>query len=162
MPESGRPGELHPHNPAVVLGNHGIWNEDSLPLTDWEVPERRVVIPSSLQASIGLPVPILRVSRNIDNKQLNKHADVREHHERLSERLVTWSHWRQKAVDQDNPNDEWEVVIVIYEEDRVWPLLVAFGTDKSGSLNLITSHRKNDRFLRRLRGGETDFSERLK
>lgn len=158
----GQPGEESPHNPAAIRGPNGIWHEELLPVTDWEVPERRVVIPDDLQMVIGLPVPVLRVSRNIHEKQMTKHVDSRAYYERLSDILVGWSCWRQKVDQRGVPLDEWEIVQFIREGSEEWPLLTALGLDTSGSWNLITNHRKNDRFQRKLRDGGTDFLMRVK
>lgn len=54
---TGQPGEISLYNTAAIRGEHGIWNEDSLPVTEWEAAEHRVVVPASLQASLTLPVP---------------------------------------------------------------------------------------------------------
>jgi hypothetical protein len=40
-----------------MRGVNGIWNEDALPVTEWEAPEQRVVVPAGLRESLILPVP---------------------------------------------------------------------------------------------------------
>jgi hypothetical protein len=160
--ECDEPGDVHPHNPAAIRGPNRIWNEDALPITDWEVPEYRVVVPADLQSIIRLPVPVLRVSRNIHVKQITKHADTRVYYEQLSQILARWTHWRQKVNQSGAVVDEWEIVQFIREDEDVWPLLTAIGPDKSGSWNLITNHRKNDRFHRRILAGKAGFQRRVK
>lgn len=46
-------GAASPVNPAAVRGPSGIWNEESLPVTEWEAAEHRVVLPQSLQKALG-------------------------------------------------------------------------------------------------------------
>lgn len=43
-----------------MRGPSGIWNEETLAITDWEAPSRRVVIPESLQLAMSLGTPVLR------------------------------------------------------------------------------------------------------
>lgn len=52
-----------PHNPLAAMSSNGIWNEASIPVTEWEVPEHRVVIPQDLQRALRLDVPVARWSR---------------------------------------------------------------------------------------------------
>jgi hypothetical protein len=155
-------GLAHPSNPAAVQGVGGVWGEAILPVTEWEIAHRRVVVPADLQLLIGLPVPVLRVSRNVHAKQLTKHADTLAYYERLSEILGEWSFYRQKIDRDGEPVPEWEVIQIVSEGKDEWPLLTALGIDASGSWNLITNHRKNGRFYRRLLEGQTSFQRKLK
>lgn len=41
----------------VVRGRDGIWNQHVLPVTDWEDPYQRIVLPSQLRRSLKRPVP---------------------------------------------------------------------------------------------------------
>lgn len=61
--EEGLPGEVSPVNPAAIRGPSGIWNEETLPVMDWEAPEHRVVLPEELLIAWGIPTPVLRWSR---------------------------------------------------------------------------------------------------
>lgn len=154
------PEDAHPNNPAAIRGPRGFWGESVLAVTEWEIADRRVVVPADLQLLIRLPVPVLRVSRNVHEKQLTKHADTRVFYERLSEILGEWSFYRQKMDEGGRPIPEWEIVQFVSTEDGAWPLVTALGIDTSGSWNLITNHRKNERFRRRLLEGRTDFRKR--
>jgi hypothetical protein len=40
--------ETHPLNPGARRQRGGYWNEDTLPITEWETSERRVVVPHHL------------------------------------------------------------------------------------------------------------------
>jgi hypothetical protein len=59
--DNRRLGDTHPLNPAARLGPNGIWNEDVLPVFEWESPEHRVVLPATLEEALGLQdTPVLR------------------------------------------------------------------------------------------------------
>lgn len=121
-------------------------------LLEWEVAERRIFLPSDLQFILGAPTDIVRVRREIDLKQRTKHADTLWCYERLSALLLDWEYVRSVPIHQ-----KWEIARFVRDrEGAYWPLLTVIGKDRTGSYNLVSSHRKNERWGRKLLGGSLE------
>lgn len=69
-----RTRESHPLNPMAIRGQNGFWNEDTLPVMEWESAEYRVVLPLALQESMGIAQPVLRWSAEKRAAVLSRHA----------------------------------------------------------------------------------------
>jgi hypothetical protein len=90
-------GVTGPHNPAAVRGPHGIWNEETIPVTEWEAPPYPVVLPTSLLPHLpGGMSPVLRWGRD-------KLLTVRRDHARdfaviqeLSRYLENWQYFGEE------------------------------------------------------------------
>lgn len=135
---------LHPLNVAVIRGMDGYWGSDSLPVTDWEAPEQRVVIPENLHESLNLRVqPVLRWD-------VEKYAIVIKQHSRdvpmhiLGDLSGYLAKWRYHGTEIARPQNQ---RILFQDEDGRWyaasigPLL--------GSDNFISiTGSSRDRFLR--------------
>jgi hypothetical protein len=128
----GRPGEISPYNPNAVRGPNGMWNEETLPVMEWEAAEHRVVVPLHLQVALGLEVAVLRWA---SVKYLKV---VRDHHQRIEQEqrdqiercLDSWE-W---AGPQPEKADVWRV---FYQYAGRWGLMVV-GRDRNGSVNVVT------------------------
>lgn len=57
------PMEVSPYNSRARRIRGGIWNEDLLPIVEWESAEHRVVLPQDLQDALGIDTPVLRWDR---------------------------------------------------------------------------------------------------
>lgn len=152
------PGQVSPVNPAAVRGPSGIWNEETLPIMEWEVPEQRKVIPKSVQHSIRRSAAVIRVSIDIDRKQRSKHRELVAFYEAFD--MEGWIFVREI---RDVRGSKWEFVQIVDEgEGGPWPLMFVLGHDERGSLNLVSLHRRNRRWMRKLLEGELDFVMRRK
>lgn len=69
-------GEVSRFNPDAIRGPHGIWNEDTLPVLEWEAAEYRIVLPADLQRGIGLSRPILRWESVKLHDVIDKHPTI--------------------------------------------------------------------------------------
>lgn len=132
-------------NPRATKQN-GIWCKAEYPVTAWEDPACRVVLPASLQAALVVDEPILRWSRDKRRKVLRDHAvdasvilNVAMHLE----------HWRYCGQERKN-HHVWRVLFVV---DSRWYALT-LGRDDTYNLDIITVFRSaSASFLRnRLRG----------
>jgi hypothetical protein len=154
----GQPGEVSPNNPGAVRGPHGIWNEVELPILLWEVASQRKVIPVSVQMTVSHWSPVVRVSIDVDEKIRTKHSDVLTLYEGFD--LESWSYVREiEEID----GHRWEFVQIMGDITATpWPLMTVIGRDGQGSLNLISLHRRNRRWMKKLVRGSLGFERRLK
>lgn len=66
--------ETHPLNSAATRRPGGYWNEDRLPVADWELPADRVVLPEHLQHVLGDDTPpVLRRAKRKYQAVNSKH-----------------------------------------------------------------------------------------
>lgn len=148
--------EISSVNPRAHRVPGGFWNEDELPVLPWEAAEHRKVLPPSIQRWTGATFPVVRVSLDVVRKQYEKHSDVRGWFDRFE--IDEWAHARLVA---DERNRKWEFVQLIHgESGEAWPLMTVMGEDSSGSFNLISMHRKNRRWMRKLVMGYLGFEQR--
>lgn len=121
----------------AVRGQGGIWNEASLPVTNWETAEYRVVLPEALQRAMGVPEPVTHWAEA-------KRAAVLAVHRRdapvvaaLADHLNAW-----KYVGKENGRDAtW---CVLFEVDGRWHS-ATISRDAGGSLNIVTAFGSNKR-----------------
>ncbi len=129
-------------------GPGGYWNEDPLPVTDWEVPAERVVLPEHLQHRLGGGVPaVLRWDEEKFNLVMSKHKRDRDVILKLTQRL---DGWRYLGKERGSPNLR---ALFQDEQERWYSLTVG---ELQGSYNVVTVFGGSDkRFLdKRLRGIE--------
>ena len=84
--------EESPYNPAARREAGGVWNENEIPVTEWELPERRVVLPSDLQFALGIRVPVLRWDREKYETVASQHRRDLHVIESLSAYLARWEY----------------------------------------------------------------------
>lgn len=130
--------EVSPHNADAVRGPNGIWNEESLPVTAWESPVHRIVLPANLQRVLRLESPVIRWATSKREKMIVQHpqpieVQQRQHLDRL---LARWE-W---AGLQPRKDDTWRVFV---RQGERWSLVV-IGRDRNGSLNLVTTYSPSD------------------
>jgi len=153
----GCPGEVSPVNSAAVRGPNGIWNEETLPVMEWEVVESRVVIPVDLQRSFKFESPaVLRIS---DKKLRRMNIDRPQDQHVLRELSHYLEAWRFHGEEVHRPGNQ---RILIQDESGRW-YAVSIGPDRNGSHNVITLIGGSDRdyFQNRL-NGMRDVVEREK
>lgn len=87
---------VSPNNPHARRVVGGIWNEDVLPIAEWEAAEQRVVLPEDLQRALGLDTPVLRWDRE-------KYETVAQGHNRdlpvirdVSQYLNRWAYYGEE------------------------------------------------------------------
>ncbi len=86
-------GEICPLNANVRRGPNGFWNEHVLPITDWEDPAQRVVLPSTLVTSLTLPISaVLRWDAAKYRDVMAKHERDRHVIANLTPYLATWQY----------------------------------------------------------------------
>jgi len=91
--ESADAIETHPLKSAVTRRPQGYWNEDSLPVTDWEVPTECVVLPEHLQHRLGAEMPpVLRRDAEKFDLVMIKHQRDKAVILNLSQRLDSWTY----------------------------------------------------------------------
>lgn len=124
--------EVSPYNADAVRGSHGIWNEESLLVVDWEEASQRVVVPSHLRDVLGIDTPVLRWSKTKRRSVLREHRqDIeRRYLANVEEFLDQWAY----AGPQPGLSDTWRIFV---EDQGRWSMAV-FGTDERGSTNMIT------------------------
>lgn len=116
--------ERHPLNPGVRRGTNGIWNEDTLPVMDWEIPEKRVVLPESLQRALDLPdAPVLRWDAVKYRTVVTKHVRDLPIIDDLSRHLDQWAYVGTETVTGN--------VRVLFSVDRRW-YAVSIGERQGG------------------------------
>lgn len=148
--------EISPVNPQAHRVPGGIWNEDELPVLPWEAAQHRKVLPPAMQRWIGTDAPVVRVSIDVVRKQYDKHSDVRVWFDKFE--IDAWTYARMVVADRSR---KWEFVhLIVDESGEPWPLMIVLGEDSSASINLVSMHRKNRRWMRKLALGHLGFSQR--
>jgi hypothetical protein len=118
--------ETHPLNPAAVRRPGGYWNEGVLPVTDWESPEHRVVLPWHLQQRLGPEVPpVLRWARRKYLAVIGKHERDHQVIGRISSYLDGW-----RFIGADDSQRIWRVLFQD-ETDRWYAATI--GVDALGA-----------------------------
>lgn len=84
----------------AVRGRGDIWNRDALPVTDWEDPHQRVVVPTVLRKSLRHPVPdVLRWEREKYRSVTNKDARDPPVIVELTRHLAHWGYHGEERGD---------------------------------------------------------------
>lgn len=126
-------GEVSRFNPDAIRGPHGIWNEETLPVLEWEAAEYRVVVPAWLQAMLKIDFPVLRWSSAKRSRVLVEHADVAPYVANLTEMLdrIAW------AGREPGRPPTWRMM---FRDEGRW-FQVVVGEDKLGRTNMITVYQ---------------------
>lgn len=141
--------EISPYNPRAHRLPGGIWNEDELPVLEWEAAEHRVVLPEDLQRVLKIETPVLRWARSRRERVTEMHGQPMEQRQagNLSFYLSTWTH----AGPDSTRAATWHV----FFEEGGRGTQVVLGRDANGSMNVITLYspsRPNALKLRIARG----------
>jgi hypothetical protein len=144
-----------------VRGPNGILGEDGIPVESWENPDARQVAPFDVMEIMGASTPIIRVSHDVLAKQMRRHSKVEKPYwNDLTQTLTKWDSWRKQrpGESKSSTRERWEFNQYIDDGtiEGGWPLLTTLELLPDGSINLITSHRRqaNDwESLWRARGG---------
>jgi len=149
--------EIHPLNPAAVRRPGGYWTEESVPVTDWESPEHRVVLPWHLQQHLGSTGPVLRWADAKRHTTLTRRPADAHVANSLSHYLDTWQFvgLEKQSSGSRNPNPARRFRVLLRDETARW-YAISIGPDANGSDNLITLVGSGDRLFlaNRLRGME--------
>lgn len=131
--------EISPINPRAHRIPGGIWNEDTLPILDWEAPQHRVVISEDLQHVCGVDVPVFRWAKSKYQRVLERHSQPIELRviQNLSEHMAGW----RFAGLEPGKADIWRV---FFQVEYRWCVAV-LGRDRNESHNVITIHSPSDR-----------------
>lgn len=144
--ESADAIETHPFNIAAMRRRGGYWNEESLPVTDWEIPDHRLVLPKSLQDRSRSPTAVLRWSKVKRNLVVRTRSSESDRLDRLSDLLATWEYF---GINPETPA-VWEV---LFREHGRWYVAV-FGPDRNESWNMLTMHPLRDNQFNTKSGAE--------
>lgn len=136
-------------NPDAVRGVDGIWNQDTLPITDWEAADQRVVLPVQLQRSVGDAFPpVLRWSQIKYQNAVTKHHRVLSGIRDISRHLVhcryhgqeTGSHMgNQRALFPDHTG-RWYALTIGPDRNHSYNVVTLIGgSDKHVVLNRLRS-----------------------
>lgn len=151
----GRPGEISPYNPGAARGPNGIWNEETLPVMEWEAAEHRVVVPLHLQQSLLLPTPVLRWAGIKYRVALEKHARDQRIVLELSRFLDGWQyHGLERGAYAGNGR-------ILFPDGAGRWYALSIGPDRNGSYNVITIIGGSDAaFLANRLRGTLDIARR--
>jgi hypothetical protein len=69
-------GEVSRFNANAIRGPNGIWNEETLPVLEWEAAEYRIVLPLDLQMGLELEQPTLRWEADKRLRAYTKHPTL--------------------------------------------------------------------------------------
>jgi hypothetical protein len=118
-----------------------------LPVLDWEIAEQRKIIPGDLQRIIGASTRILRVPADVHEKETTgKHRLLVNMYYELSRILVNWEYWCSYPE-----QNKWRIMQIVEDESgKCFPLLTVIGKDRNESHNLISMHRRDDSYFKRL------------
>jgi hypothetical protein len=130
------PGEISALNPGAIRGPHGIWNEETLPVLEWESPLHRVVIPYALQLALNLEVPVLRWSSFKRDRIIREHAADTEVIETINRYLPN------VRIAGPDPRPNRREFLAFFEANERWYRAV-FGIDRSGSVNIVSVYGTN-------------------
>jgi hypothetical protein len=131
--------EVSPFNPDARRQPGGFWNEDTLPVTEWEIPEHRVVLPADLQAALGLGVSVLRWRRSKHEQVSVDHGQPIE--QRVRRNLSAWLTRWERAGTEPGKLETWRV---FFRENERW-IVVVIGRDREESLNVVTVYSPSDK-----------------
>lgn len=150
--------ETHPFNDTVTRKPGGIWGEAVLPILEWEIAERRVVVPTGLQASLTLPTPaVLRWAAVKYRNVTIKHDRDRVVANSLSPYLEQWVFHGEEL----GPKPGYQRIL-FQDENRRW-YAVSIGPDRNGSHNMITVMGSTEsNFVRNRLRGMTNVTMRKK
>ncbi len=112
----------HPLNPNARRGPNGIWNEDTLPIMEWEIPHERVVLPVDRQEALGLPAPVLRWKAEKLAKVKRKHAETANLTMSVTDLLTEW----EFAGPQPSKHNTWNVFIPVERSYMIAVLAVRY------------------------------------
>ena len=144
--------ETHPLNPGARRRRGGYWNEDSLPVTEWETPAQRVVVPQHLQQYLGATPAVLRWSAVKFHRVLVDHAHDKQVIQNLSRYLDRWAY-----AGRERKQEHFRVLF--QDEDERW-YSCTIG-ELLGSHNVVTVFGSSARdFLPKRRLGMIEERER--
>ncbi len=123
--------ETHPLNSAAMQRPEGYWNEDSLSVTDWEIPAKRVVLPAHLRHVLGDDTPpVLRWARRKYQAVVGKHVRDLPVISRLSTYLDGWQYVGIEPGHQVRR-------VLFQDESQRW-YSASLGRYRTGSYNVVT------------------------
>lgn len=124
----------------------GIWNEDELPVLEWETPEHRVVISEDLRRSLGMDVFVLRWDREKHTAVTTGHHRDRHVVQDVSKYLALWEYHGEEIARPGNFR-----VLFQDEADRWYAASIG---PRQGEYTFITLFGGSDQGFRdnRLRG----------
>lgn len=141
-------GEISPFNATASRGPNGFWNEHVLPITAWEDPEQRVVLPTTLVASLTRPVaPVLRWDAAKYRDVMAKHTRDRHVIVNLAKYLNAWQyHGEETGAHAGNQR-----ILFQDESGRWYAVSVGRLCESDNMITIIGSNRATFR-SNRLRG----------
>lgn len=131
--------EVSAVNPAARRRPGGIWNEDLLPVLDWEAPMHRVVIPTATRELLGISEDVLRWSSF-------KHERALIDHPRDLKYINDPTRWLAgpKFVGRDKRKGRERDLIVIASDDHRWVKIVLGFNNLSGRHQMVTIYATGD------------------
>ncbi len=142
--------EKHPCDPGVTRKPDGIWGEEELPVSDWEVPEERRIVPRDIVEIMGARSPIARVDVGTVNKQARKHRGSIQQWIAFDDMIRDWQKHRKQDPEESRPTSllRWQFVQLIVDDETPdgWPLLTVLELQTDDTIKIITSHRRRPSF----------------
>lgn len=127
--------EVSPYNSRARRVPGGIWNEDVLPVVEWEAAEHRVVLPEDLQHVLSIEAPVLRWARGKRERVFRERRHVTF---LLDDPTSTLARWRAAGPDFRNPGEaDPPPFLVFARESEMW-IKAVFGLSREGSMNFIS------------------------
>lgn len=126
--------------------------KDDLPLVDWEVPDQRKRVPKEIRLITGAISSIVRMDQDTYAKQRRKHRDTLAEYEGLSRIIQRWEFFRKQLPEESRAgtDERWQFVQFIQRDDdeAPWPLLTVLEKLGDGSLKLVTTHRRQQAWVK--------------
>lgn len=143
--------ERHPHDPTITREPDGIWGEAELPVSEWEVPTERRVVPRDIVEIMDARSPIALVDVGTANKQARKHRNSIQQWTAFDGTIQNWQMQRKQPPGESRPSafDRWQFVQIIVDDETPpdWPLLTVLERQPDGTIKIITSHRRRPSYL---------------
>jgi hypothetical protein len=127
--------ETSPYNRRAHRVRGGIWNEDELPVLEWEAAEFRVVVRQSLQQALGLDTPVLRWSRAKRERVLREHAYLAP---LIESPTIELARWVYAGSDLRRSSEGAIAPFLAFSQHGAMWIKMVFGMSRAGSMNSIS------------------------
>lgn len=149
------PLEVSPYNSNAPKVKGGVWNEDVLPVVEWEAADQRVVLTEDLQDALGIDTPVLRWDRD-------KYEAVAQDHNRDLPVLRDVAHYLSSwAYSGEEANRPGNYRILFQDETGRW-CAASLGPRHGGYAFITVFGGSKPKFLENRLGGLRDVVRREK
>lgn len=141
--------EISPYNPRAHRLPGGIWNEDELPVLEWEAAEHRVVLPEDLQRVLKIETPVLRWARSKRDRVFREHGYLAD---LLNDPASGLARWEYAGLDSRLTSKEDIAPFLVFAQRGDMWIKMVFGMSRTGSMNFVSLYgTTRERDIRRWR-----------